>query len=148
MCQVEALQREVCARVNHWQQQRQREADLLSDLDAALGQCVTGANSSQVRGDGILPGVRTQDTRWEQHRAEAENKQLVLSSSCTVCDGRRPGTAASAGSHVLCEDSAVSLHPSCICTMYQKVTSHSCSALLGVLHKSNAVTSLTTLFDK
>lgn len=51
MCQVEALQREVCARSNHWQQQRHREADLLSELDSAWAQCVTEANSSQVGSD-------------------------------------------------------------------------------------------------
>lgn len=53
VCQVEALQREVCARNDHWEQQRRREADLLSDLDSALVQCVAEANSSQVRSDGL-----------------------------------------------------------------------------------------------
>lgn len=50
-CQVEALQREVCVRNTHWQQQRQREEDILSDLDSALFHClvrVTEANSPQV----------------------------------------------------------------------------------------------------
>lgn len=50
-CQVEALQREVCVRNTHWQQQMQREEDFLSDLDSALSQClfsVTEANSYQV----------------------------------------------------------------------------------------------------
>lgn len=49
--QVEALQREVCVRNTYWQQQRQREEDILSDLDSALFQCLfraTEANSYQV----------------------------------------------------------------------------------------------------
>ncbi|XP_040929476.2 uncharacterized protein si:dkey-103g5.4 isoform X2 [Betta splendens] len=53
--QVEALQREVCARNTYWQQQRQREEDVLSDLDAALFQGlfqVTKADSSQVQWSG------------------------------------------------------------------------------------------------
>lgn len=51
VCQVEALQREVCVRNTHWQQQRQREEDILSDLDSTLFQClfrVAEANSYQV----------------------------------------------------------------------------------------------------
>ncbi|XP_056230182.1 uncharacterized protein si:dkey-103g5.4 [Seriola aureovittata] len=48
--QVEALQRELCVRNIYWQHQRQREEDLLSDLDSALSQClsrITEVNSSQ-----------------------------------------------------------------------------------------------------
>lgn len=51
VCQVEALQREVCVRNTHWQQQKQREEDILSDLDSALYQClfrVTEVNSYRV----------------------------------------------------------------------------------------------------
>ncbi|XP_078140393.1 uncharacterized protein LOC144539411 [Centroberyx gerrardi] len=50
--QVEALQREVCLRNSYWQQQRQREEEILSDLDSALLRClsrVTQANSDQVQ---------------------------------------------------------------------------------------------------
>ncbi|XP_060928461.1 uncharacterized protein si:dkey-103g5.4 [Limanda limanda] len=48
--QVEALQREVCERNTYWQHQRQREEDILSDLDSALLQYlvrVTEVKSSQ-----------------------------------------------------------------------------------------------------
>ncbi|CAK6968135.1 uncharacterized protein si:dkey-103g5.4 isoform X2 [Scomber scombrus] len=38
--QVEALLREVCVRNTYWQQQRQREEDILSDLDSALFKCL------------------------------------------------------------------------------------------------------------
>lgn len=38
--QVEALRREGCLRNTYWQQQRQREEDILSDLDSALFQCL------------------------------------------------------------------------------------------------------------
>lgn len=57
VCQVEALQREVCVRNTHWQQQRQREEDILSDLDSALFQHlfrVTEANLSQVGRGSLL----------------------------------------------------------------------------------------------
>lgn len=55
ICQVETLQREVSARNSHWQQQRQREGDLLSDLDSAVFQFVfREANSSQVRSDRLM----------------------------------------------------------------------------------------------
>lgn len=50
---MEALQREVCARNTYWQQQRQREEDVLSDLDLAAFQClfrVTETKSHQVSG--------------------------------------------------------------------------------------------------
>lgn len=49
--QVVALQREVCVRNTYWQQQKQREEDILSDLDSALFQCllrITEANFDQV----------------------------------------------------------------------------------------------------
>ncbi|XP_075892174.1 uncharacterized protein LOC142895202 [Nelusetta ayraudi] len=67
--QVEALQREVCARNDHWQQQRRREADLLSDLDSALVQCVAEANSSQWCG-GQLREVATELQRSAQAEAQ------------------------------------------------------------------------------
>ena len=57
VCQVEALQREVCVRNTYWQHQRQREEDILSDLDSALFQCFfrfTEVNSSQVGRGGLL----------------------------------------------------------------------------------------------
>lgn len=49
--QVEALQREMCVRNTYWQQQRQREEDVLTDLDSALFQSlfrVAEANSYLV----------------------------------------------------------------------------------------------------
>lgn len=55
--QVEALQREACVRNTHWQQQKQREEDLLSDLDSTLFQClltVPEANSYQVCRESLL----------------------------------------------------------------------------------------------
>ncbi|XP_036006035.1 uncharacterized protein si:dkey-103g5.4 [Fundulus heteroclitus] len=50
--QVEALQREMCVRNTFWQQQRQREEDVLADLDSALLQHlhrVTDVDSHQVQ---------------------------------------------------------------------------------------------------
>ncbi|XP_057695565.1 uncharacterized protein si:dkey-103g5.4 isoform X2 [Corythoichthys intestinalis] len=38
--QVEALEREVCGRNTYWQQQRQREEDIFSDLDTNLFRCI------------------------------------------------------------------------------------------------------------
>lgn len=60
-CQVEALQREVCVRNGYWQQQRQREEDILTDLDSTLSQCffrVTDVNSYQVSRSGFLSGSK------------------------------------------------------------------------------------------
>lgn len=51
ICQVDALQREACARNTYWQQQRKREDDFLSDLDSAVAQSlfrVTESNPYQV----------------------------------------------------------------------------------------------------
>lgn len=52
-CQAEALQREVCARNTYWLQQRQREEDILSDLDAALFQCLFKVTSQVSGGVGV-----------------------------------------------------------------------------------------------
>ncbi|XP_046891896.1 uncharacterized protein si:dkey-103g5.4 [Hypomesus transpacificus] len=38
--QVEALQKEVCVRTNQWLQQKQKEEELLSDLDVAVQRCL------------------------------------------------------------------------------------------------------------
>lgn len=60
-CQVEALQREVCVRNGYWQQQRQREEDILTDLDSTLSQCffrVTDVNSYQVSRSSFLSGSK------------------------------------------------------------------------------------------
>ena len=47
--QAEALQREVCRRSSYWQQQRQKEEEMLGDLDSSLMHCVcTVTNSEQV----------------------------------------------------------------------------------------------------
>lgn len=51
ICQVDALQRETCARNTYWQQQRKREDDFLSELDSAVAQSlfsVTESNPYQV----------------------------------------------------------------------------------------------------
>lgn len=54
--QVEALQREVCVRNSYWQQQRQREEDILSDLDSSLFKClIRGLQADQVsRGEALF----------------------------------------------------------------------------------------------
>lgn len=61
VCQVGALQREACARNSYWQQQRQREEDLLCDLDSGLFRClfrVTEANCYEVhRGIGLVVNI-------------------------------------------------------------------------------------------
>ncbi|XP_051254705.1 uncharacterized protein si:dkey-103g5.4 isoform X3 [Dicentrarchus labrax] len=83
--QVEALQREVCVRNTHWQQQRQREEDILSDLDAALFQClfrVTEANSYQVQWSGRQlreAAMELQDSaQTEAQRRAAQRSHLAL----------------------------------------------------------------------
>ncbi|XP_030261233.1 uncharacterized protein LOC115574093 isoform X5 [Sparus aurata] len=83
--QVEALQREVCVRNTHWQQQRQREEDILSDLDSALFHClfrVTEANSSQVQWSGRqLRGaaMELQDAaQADAQRRAAQRSHLAL----------------------------------------------------------------------
>ncbi|MEQ2298857.1 hypothetical protein AMECASPLE_009622 [Ameca splendens] len=53
--QVEALQRELCVRNTYWQQQRQREEDILTDLDLTLFQHLfryTDTHSHQVQWSG------------------------------------------------------------------------------------------------
>nr|XP_046246188.1 uncharacterized protein LOC124059852 [Scatophagus argus] len=83
--QVEALQREVCVRNTYWQQQRQREEDLLSDLDSALFQCifrVIEANSYQVHWSGRHlreAVVELQDSaQTEAQRRAAQRSHLAL----------------------------------------------------------------------
>ncbi|XP_067362811.1 uncharacterized protein [Channa argus] len=83
--QIEALQREVCARNIYWQQQRQREEDILSDLDSALFQCVfrvTEVNSSQVQwSGGQLRGaaLELQDSaQSEAQRRASQHSHLAL----------------------------------------------------------------------
>ncbi|TMS07022.1 hypothetical protein E3U43_011115 [Larimichthys crocea] len=83
--QVEALQREVCLRNTYWQQQRQREEDILSDLDSALFQClfrVTEANSYQVQWSGRQlreAAVELQDSaQTEAQRRAAQRSHLAL----------------------------------------------------------------------
>ncbi|XP_044059103.1 uncharacterized protein si:dkey-103g5.4 isoform X2 [Siniperca chuatsi] len=83
--QVEALQREVCVRNTHWQQQRHREEDILSDLDSALFQClfrVTEANSYQVQWSArqLREGaVELQDSaQMEAQRRVVQHSHLAL----------------------------------------------------------------------
>ncbi|KAK9520852.1 hypothetical protein VZT92_020711 [Zoarces viviparus] len=83
--QVEALQREVCVRNTYWQQQRQREEDVLSDLDSALFQClfrVTETKSYQVQWSGRQlkeAAVELQDAaQTEAQRRAAQRTHLSL----------------------------------------------------------------------
>ncbi|XP_033488068.2 uncharacterized protein LOC117260235 [Epinephelus lanceolatus] len=83
--QVEALQREVCVRNTYWQQQRQREEDIVSDLDSALFQCLfrgTEANSYQVQWSGRQlkeAAVELQDSaQTEAQRRAAQRSHLAL----------------------------------------------------------------------
>ncbi|XP_059188168.1 uncharacterized protein si:dkey-103g5.4 isoform X2 [Centropristis striata] len=83
--QVEALQREVCVRNTYWQQQRQREEELLSDLDSALFQSlfrVAEANSYQVQWSGRQlreAAVELQDSaQTEAQRRAAQRAHLAL----------------------------------------------------------------------
>ncbi|KAM7413322.1 hypothetical protein PAMA_020625 [Pampus argenteus] len=83
--QVEALQREVCVRNIYWQQQRQREEDILSDLDSALFQCLVGVsedNSYQVQWSGRQlreAAVELQDSaQTETQRRAAQCSHLAL----------------------------------------------------------------------
>eukprot|EP00064_Thunnus_orientalis_P004272 superscaffoldBa00000385_g4283 len=83
--QVEALQREVCLRNTYWQQQRQREEDILSDLNSALLQYpfrVTEDNSYQVQWSGRQlreAAVELQDSaQTEAQRRAAQHSHLAL----------------------------------------------------------------------
>ncbi|XP_071353450.1 uncharacterized protein [Trachinotus anak] len=84
--QVEALQREVCARNMYWQHQRQREEDLLSDLDSALSQWLFGITevnySQQVQWSGRQlreAVVELQDSsQTEAQRRAAQHSHLAL----------------------------------------------------------------------
>uniref|UniRef100_A0A087XIS7 Uncharacterized protein n=1 Tax=Poecilia formosa TaxID=48698 RepID=A0A087XIS7_POEFO len=83
--QVEALQREMCVRNSYWQQQRQREEDVLIDLDSALCQhlfSVTDANSHQVQWSGKQlkeAAVELQDAaQTEVQRRAAQRSFLAL----------------------------------------------------------------------
>ncbi|XP_034556228.1 uncharacterized protein si:dkey-103g5.4 [Notolabrus celidotus] len=83
--QVEALQREVCTRNTYWQQQRQREEDVLSDLDSTLYQCLfkaTETNSYQVQWPGRQlreAAVELQDSaQTETLRRAAQCSHLAL----------------------------------------------------------------------
>ncbi|XP_054884666.1 uncharacterized protein LOC129359222 [Poeciliopsis prolifica] len=83
--QVEALQREICVRNSYWQQQRQREEDILVDLDSALCQhlfSVSDANSHQVQWSGKQlkeAAVELQDTAQnEVQRRAAQCSFLAL----------------------------------------------------------------------
>ncbi|GAA6228396.1 uncharacterized protein LOC111665042 [Lates japonicus] len=84
--QVEALQREVCVRNTYWQHQRQREEDILSDLDSALFQSlirITEVNSSQqVQWSGRQlreAAVELQDSaQTEAQRRASQRSHLAL----------------------------------------------------------------------
>ncbi|XP_041849904.1 uncharacterized protein si:dkey-103g5.4 isoform X3 [Melanotaenia boesemani] len=82
--QAEALQREVCLRNTYWQQQRQREEDILTDLDSALHQCLTKAtdtNSYQAQWSGRLreATMEMQDAaQTEAQRKASQHSYLAL----------------------------------------------------------------------
>ncbi|KAM8904381.1 uncharacterized protein AB9W97_008057 [Spinachia spinachia] len=83
--QVEALQREVCVRNAYWQQQRQREEDVLSDLDSASFQClirVTEIKSYQVRWSGRQLKEAAMElqgsAQMEVQRRAAQRSRLAL----------------------------------------------------------------------
>ncbi|XP_041654027.1 uncharacterized protein si:dkey-103g5.4 [Cheilinus undulatus] len=85
--QVEALQREVCTRKTYWQQQTQREEDILSDLDSALFQCLfkaTEANSYQVPWSGrqlkeaAMELQESAQTEAQRRAAQHSNLALIL----------------------------------------------------------------------
>ncbi|KAI9538610.1 hypothetical protein NQZ68_012262 [Dissostichus eleginoides] len=83
--QVEALQREVCVRNTYWQQQRQREEDIFSDLDSALFHCLFRAieeDSYQVKWSGRQlneAAVELQESAQnEAQRRVAQHTQLAL----------------------------------------------------------------------
>nr|XP_013765910.1 PREDICTED: uncharacterized protein LOC102208545 [Pundamilia nyererei] len=83
--QVEALQREVCVRNGYWQQQRQREEDILTDLDSTLSQCffrVTDVNSYQAQWSGKQlreAAMELQDSaQTEAQRRAAQHSRLAL----------------------------------------------------------------------
>ncbi|XP_039987565.1 uncharacterized protein si:dkey-103g5.4 isoform X3 [Xiphias gladius] len=84
--QVEALQREVCVRNTYWQNQRQLEEDILSDLDSALFHSllrITEVNSSQqVQWSGGQlreAAVELQDSsQTEAQRRAAQHSHLAL----------------------------------------------------------------------
>ncbi|XP_047451086.1 uncharacterized protein LOC125014093 [Mugil cephalus] len=83
--QVEALQREMCVRNTYWQQQRQREEDILTDLDSALFQSlfrVAEANSYLAQWSGRQlreAAVELQDSaQAEAQRRAARHSHLAL----------------------------------------------------------------------
>ncbi|XP_060902571.1 uncharacterized protein si:dkey-103g5.4 [Labrus mixtus] len=83
--QVEALRREVFVRKTYWQQQRQREEDILSDLDSPLYQCLfkaTQANSYQVQWSGRQrreAAAELQDSaQTEAQRRATQHSHLAL----------------------------------------------------------------------
>ncbi|XP_062417626.1 uncharacterized protein LOC119229096 [Pungitius pungitius] len=83
--QVEALQREVCVRNTYWQQQRQREEDVLSDLDSASFQCLfraTEIKSYQVQWSGRQLKEAAMElqgsAQMEEQRRAAQRSHLAL----------------------------------------------------------------------
>ncbi|XP_024910791.1 uncharacterized protein si:dkey-103g5.4 isoform X2 [Cynoglossus semilaevis] len=89
--QVEALQREVCMRNTYWQQQRQREEEILADMDSALFQhlCrISDLNSSQVQWSGRqlreAAAELQESSQAEAQRRAAQHSHLVLILPCHV----------------------------------------------------------------
>ncbi|CAJ1065477.1 uncharacterized protein si:dkey-103g5.4 isoform X1 [Xyrichtys novacula] len=80
--QLEALQREVCARNTFWQQQRQREEDILSDLDSTLSHYLSKATEATVQWSGRQlreAAVELQDSaQSETQRRAAQQSHLAL----------------------------------------------------------------------
>lgn len=70
ICQMEALQREACARDTYWQQQRKREDDFLCDLDSAVVQSlfrVSESNLYQVLDDWMIANFHPPSLVQLQH---------------------------------------------------------------------------------
>ncbi|XP_028321414.1 uncharacterized protein LOC114474973 [Gouania willdenowi] len=75
--QVEALQREVCLRNTYWQQQKQREEDILSDVDSSLHQCLLRLAETNLAQQLQWSGRQQLDAAVELHdsaQIEAQRK--------------------------------------------------------------------------
>ncbi|XP_047191720.1 uncharacterized protein si:dkey-103g5.4 isoform X2 [Scophthalmus maximus] len=80
--QVEALQREVCVRNTYWQHQRQREEDILSDLDSALSLHLVGITEVHSSQDVQRSGTQLREAAVElQESAQAEAQRRAAQHS-------------------------------------------------------------------
>ncbi|XP_061637986.1 uncharacterized protein si:dkey-103g5.4 isoform X9 [Phyllopteryx taeniolatus] len=75
--QVEALEREMCARNTYWQQQRRREEDILSDADSTVFQCFLRVTEAGCHQEVQLSGKPLREAAVEMHdlaQAEAQRR--------------------------------------------------------------------------